>query len=71
MVSNHGGQEQDGGGCGSETLPRIAEAVGDKLDVFLDSGIQCCADIIKALALRAKCVLIGRPSVVRKAWNMF
>lgn len=41
-------------------LSRIVDAVGDKLDVFFDSGIRCGADIIEALALGAKCVLFWR-----------
>lgn len=61
VVSNHGGRQQDGGVSSLGMLPRIVDAVGDKLDVFFDSGIRCGADIIKALALGAKCVLIGRP----------
>lgn len=61
VVSNHGGRQQDGGVSNLGMLPHIAEAVGDKLDIFFDSGIRCGADIIKALALGAKCVLVGRP----------
>lgn len=61
VVSNHGGRQQDGGVSSLGMLPRIVDAVGDELDVFFDSGIRCGADIIKALALGAKCVLIGRP----------
>lgn len=61
VVSNHGGRQQDGGVSSLGMLPRIVEAVGDKLDIFFDSGVRCGADIIKALALGAKCVLVGRP----------
>lgn len=61
VVSNHGGRQQDGGVSSLGMLPHIAEAVGDKLDIFFDSGIRCGADVMKALALGAKCVLIGRP----------
>lgn len=61
VVSNHGGRQQDGGVSSLGMLPHIAEAVGDKLDIFFDSGIRCGADIMKALALGAKCVLVGRP----------
>jgi lactate 2-monooxygenase len=42
-------------------LPRIVDAVGDKLTVLFDSGIRTGADIMKALALGAKAVLVGRP----------
>ena len=63
VVSNHGGRQQDGGIASLDMLPRIADAVGDKLDIIFDSGIRCGADIVKALALGAKMVLIGRPYV--------
>ena len=61
VVSNHGGRQTDGGPGTLELLPGIVDAVGHQLDVFLDSGIRCGADVIKAIALGAKCVLIGRP----------
>lgn len=61
VVSNHGGRQQDGGASSLGLLPRISEAVGDKLDIFFDSGIRSGADVMKALALGAKCVLLGRP----------
>lgn len=63
VVSNHGGRQQDGGNASLAVLPRIVEAVGDKLDIFFDSGVRSGADAIKAVALGAKCVLIGRPFV--------
>ncbi|KAJ7919583.1 FMN-dependent dehydrogenase [Mycena leptocephala] len=61
VVSNHGGRQQDGGVSSLGVLPRIVSAVGGQLDVFFDSGVRCGADVIKALALGAKCVLVGRP----------
>ena len=63
VVSNHGGRQTDGGAGSLSMLPRIVDAVGDKLDVFFDSGIRCGADIVKALALGAKCCLVGRPYI--------
>lgn len=63
VVSNHGGRQQDGGNSSLGVLPRIVDAVGDKLDIFFDSGARCGADIAKALALGAKMVQIGRPYV--------
>ena len=63
VVSNHGGRQMDGGVSSLGVLPRIVDAVGDKLDIFFDSGVRCGADIVKALALGAKCCLIGRPYV--------
>ncbi|KAK7920214.1 FMN dependent dehydrogenase [Apiospora marii] len=63
VVSNHGGRQTDGGNSSLGVLPRIVDAVGDQLDIFFDSGIRCGADIAKALALGAKCCLVGRPYV--------
>jgi lactate 2-monooxygenase len=61
VVSNHGGRQQDGGISSLGALPRIVDAVGDKLDILFDSGIRSGADVIKAIGLGAKCVLVGRP----------
>lgn len=63
VVSNHGGRQQDGAVASLAMLPKIADAVGNKIDVLFDSGIRCGADIIKAVALGAKCVLVGRPYI--------
>ncbi|KAL0939032.1 lactate 2-monooxygenase PB1A11.03-like protein 1 [Colletotrichum truncatum] len=63
VVSNHGGRQLDGAVASLEVLPEIVEAVGDKLTVMFDSGIRTGADIIKALALGAKAVFIGRPAI--------
>jgi len=63
IVSNHGGRQVDGGVASLDMLPRIVDAVGEKIDVLFDSGIRCGADIAKALALGAKTVLVGRPYV--------
>jgi lactate 2-monooxygenase len=63
IVSNHGGRQCDGGVGSLETLPEIADAVGNKLEIIFDSGIRCGMDVAKALALGAKMVLIGRPFV--------
>ncbi|KAI1748359.1 putative FMN dependent dehydrogenase [Xylaria castorea] len=63
VVSNHGGRQSDGGVSSLGMLPRIVDAVGDKIDVLFDSGIRCGADIAKALALGAKMCLIGRPYI--------
>jgi lactate 2-monooxygenase len=61
IVSNHGGRQVDGAIGSLEALPSIAEAVGDRLDVLFDSGVRTGADAIKALALGARAVLLGRP----------
>jgi lactate 2-monooxygenase len=63
VVSNHGGRQIDGGVASLKVLPRIVEAVGNRLEILFDSGIRCGADIAKALALGAKLCLIGRPYV--------
>jgi isopentenyl diphosphate isomerase/L-lactate dehydrogenase-like FMN-dependent dehydrogenase len=63
IVSNHGGRQVDGAVAALDMLPEIATAVGEQLDVLFDSGIRTGADIVKALALGAKAVLLGRPYV--------
>jgi lactate 2-monooxygenase len=61
IVSNHGGRQLDGGIGSLDALPEIVDAVGDQITVLFDSGVRTGADIIKALALGAKGVLVGRP----------
>ncbi|MGH3950449.1 MAG: alpha-hydroxy-acid oxidizing protein [Pseudonocardiaceae bacterium] len=61
VVSNHGGRQVDGAVGALGALPGIVDAVGDRLTVLFDSGIRTGADIVKALALGAEAVLIGRP----------
>ncbi|CAD6585187.1 MAG: hypothetical protein TREMPRED_004068 [Tremellales sp. Tagirdzhanova-0007] len=63
IEATDGGRQSDGGIASLDMLPDIAQAVGDDLDIFYDSGIRTGADIAKALALGAKAVLIGRPYV--------
>ena len=60
IVSNHGGRQLDGALSSIRMLPRIVRAVGDKTEVFLDSGIRSGQDVLKALALGAKGTFIGR-----------
>jgi heme/flavin dehydrogenase (mycofactocin system) len=60
-VSNHGGNNLDGTPATIRALPAVAEAVGDRLDVVLDGGIRRGSDVVKALALGARAVMIGRP----------
>ncbi|MGH7770608.1 MAG: alpha-hydroxy acid oxidase [Candidatus Binatia bacterium] len=61
VVSNHGGRILDFNRAAVEALPEVVEAVGDRVPVLLDSGIRSGGDIVKALALGAKAVLVGRP----------
>jgi L-lactate dehydrogenase (cytochrome) len=61
IVSNHGGRQLDGAHSSIDMLPRIVEAVGDRIEVHLDGGIRSGQDILKAVALGAKGTYIGRP----------
>jgi len=63
VVSNHGGRNMDSAAASLEVLPEIAEAVGDKMTLILDSGVRRGSDIVKALALGAKAVLTGRATL--------
>ena len=63
VVSNHGGRQVDGAIASLDALPPIAEAVGDELAILFDSGIRSGADVLKALALGADAVCLGRPYV--------
>lgn len=63
VVSNHGGRQVDGAIASLEVLPEIVAAVGGRTEILFDSGIRTGADILKALALGARAVLIGRPYV--------
>ncbi len=60
IVSNHGGRQLDGAESSIAALPAIVDAVGDTIEIHLDSGIRSGQDVIKALALGAKGVYIGR-----------
>jgi isopentenyl diphosphate isomerase/L-lactate dehydrogenase-like FMN-dependent dehydrogenase len=60
VVSNHGGNTLDGLPTTLEALPEVVAAVGDEVDVLLDGGIRRGSDVVKALALGARAVLIGR-----------
>jgi 4-hydroxymandelate oxidase len=61
IVSNHGGRQLDGAPASLEVLPEIVDAVSGRAEVLLDGGIRRGADVVKALALGARAVLIGRP----------
>lgn len=63
IVSNHGGRQLDGALSSIRALPAIMDAVGDKIEVHLDSGIRSGQDVLKALAMGAKGTYIGRAYV--------
>jgi L-lactate dehydrogenase (cytochrome) len=69
IVSNHGGRQLDGVTSSAKALPRIADAVGDQLDVLVDGGIYSGLDVVRMLALGAKSVLLGRSWVYGLAAN--
>jgi L-lactate dehydrogenase (cytochrome)/glycolate oxidase len=59
-VSNHGGNNLDSTPAAIRCLPAVAQAVGEQVDVVLDGGIRRGSDVVKAVALGAKAVMIGR-----------
>ena len=61
VVSNHGGRQLDTVLSGADALPPIVDAVAGRIDVLVDGGIRRGTDVVKALALGARAVLIGRP----------
>ena len=60
IVSNHGGRQVDGAIAALDALPAVAAAIQQKIPILFDSGIRYGADAIKALALGARAVLLGR-----------
>ncbi|MGD0499456.1 MAG: alpha-hydroxy acid oxidase [Bryobacteraceae bacterium] len=60
VVSNHGGRQLDGVAATIRVLPEVVAAVGDRIEVLLDGGIRRGSDVVKALSLGAKAVLVGR-----------
>jgi 4-hydroxymandelate oxidase len=61
IVSNHGGRQLDGAVATIEALPEVVAAVGGRVDVYMDGGIRRGVEALKALALGARAVLVGRP----------
>jgi lactate 2-monooxygenase len=61
VVSNHGGRQVDGAVASLDALPGVVAAVGGRAEVLFDSGVRSGSDVVKALALGARAVLIGRP----------
>ena len=61
IVSNHGGRQIDGVAGSIDVLPEVVEAVDGQIDVMLDGGVRRGIDVLKAVALGAKAVMVGRP----------
>jgi 4-hydroxymandelate oxidase len=62
-VSNHGGRQLDGAVATAEALPEVADAVGDAAEVYADGGVRTGVDVLRALALGARMVFVGRPAL--------
>ena len=69
VVSNHGGRQLDGAIASLEALPEVVEAVGDRAEVYLDGGVRRGTDVVMALALGARAVLVGRPAMYGLAFG--
>jgi 4-hydroxymandelate oxidase len=63
VVSNHGGRQLDGTEATLRALPRVVDAVAGRAEVFVDGGVRRGTDVVKALALGARAVMIGRPAL--------
>jgi 4-hydroxymandelate oxidase len=63
VVSNHGGRQLDGVQASIDALPHVVDAVGGRTEILLDSGVRRGVDVLRALALGARAVLVGRPVV--------
>jgi 4-hydroxymandelate oxidase len=61
VVSNHGGRQLDTAPATCEALPHVVQTVGDSCEIYVDGGIRRGSDVLKALALGARAVLVGRP----------
>jgi 4-hydroxymandelate oxidase len=66
VVSNHGGRQLDSCPASLDALPEVVEAVGGRLPVLMDGGVRRGTDVLKAIALGAAAVMVGRPA----AWGL-
>jgi 4-hydroxymandelate oxidase len=62
-VSNHGGRQLDGAVATAEALPEVAAAAGEAIEVYADGGVRTGVDVLRALALGARAVFVGRPAL--------
>ncbi|KAM7312816.1 hydroxyacid oxidase 1 [Ixodes scapularis] len=69
LVSNHGGRQLDGVPSTIEALPEVVRAVRGRVEVYLDGGVRRGTDVVKALALGARAVFVGRPVLWGLAYN--
>jgi isopentenyl diphosphate isomerase/L-lactate dehydrogenase-like FMN-dependent dehydrogenase len=63
VVSNHGGRQLDGVAASLDALPEVVEAAGERAEILLDGGVRRGTDVVKALALGARAVLVGRAAL--------
>jgi isopentenyl diphosphate isomerase/L-lactate dehydrogenase-like FMN-dependent dehydrogenase len=63
VVSNHGGRQLDSCPASLDALPEVVEAAGGRVPVLMDGGVRRGTDVLKAIALGAAAVLVGRPVV--------
>jgi len=61
VVSNHGGRQLDSAIATARALPEVADAIGDRAEVYVDGGVRRGTDVLKAVALGARAVMVGRP----------
>jgi isopentenyl diphosphate isomerase/L-lactate dehydrogenase-like FMN-dependent dehydrogenase len=69
VVSNHGGRQLDGAIASLDALPEVVDAVGNRAEVYVDGGVRCGSDVVMALALGARAVLVGRPALYGLAFG--
>ena len=69
VVSNHGGRQLDGTIASLDALPEVVEAVSGRAEVYLDGGVRRGSDVVMALALGARAVLVGRPAMYGLAYG--
>jgi isopentenyl diphosphate isomerase/L-lactate dehydrogenase-like FMN-dependent dehydrogenase len=69
VVSNHGGRQLDGAIASLDALPEVVDAVGNRAEVYVDGGVRRGSDVVMALALGARAVLVGRPALYGLAFG--